>query len=240
MWSGWFSGRRRAGQILIGQSYWAVHHTVTDMQGGGCSGWLDGLAHIRQVLDKWAKSRPRVQVWLSGAMCPALWLKPPGGLRADEISAWVLTATAAQHPLRSELGDPVVWVDSPMQKECIAAALPSLWLQQIRDAIGSSRIERIAPVWSAAFAGMQVGHGAGPSLCSAFDGESLTSLEFDGERVVDVSSLVGLTDLDQARSHHLRRSVRSGPAVARLMQLNLEGSAPDRQTLRPAWAEVVS
>lgn len=240
MWSGWFSPRRPEVQVLIGQSFWAVHYVATGWQSGACGDWRDGLAQARQALDAGPVSRLKIQVWLSGAMCPALWLVPPEGLRDDEREAWVVAAAVAQHPLRSEFGEPVAWVDSTVPGECLATAVPSAWLKQIPDALAPSRVARVAPLWCSAFAGLSLGSGTGLSLCSAFDGESLTSFEFDGKRIVAVSSLVGLTDPGQAQSHHLRRSVRAGFAVTRLLRLSLEELALHQQALAQAWAEVAS
>lgn len=240
MWSDWFSPRRPEAQVLIGQSFWAVHHVPTGWQSGVCSDWRDGLAQARQALDAGLSSRVKIQVWLSGAMCPALWLVPPEGLRKDEKNAWIVAAAVAQHPLRSDLGEPVVWVDSTASGACLAAAVPSDWLKQIADVLAPARVVRIAPLWSSAFAGLDLKSGAGLSLCSAFDGESLTSFEFDGERIVAVSGLLGLADLGQAQSHHLRRSVRAAFSVTRLLRLNPEALALQQQALAQAWSEVAS
>lgn len=240
MWSDWFSPLRPEAQVLIGQSFWAVHHLPTGWQSGVCSDWRDGLAQTRQALDAGLSSRVKIQVWLSGAMCPALWLVPPEGLRKDEKNAWIVAAAVAQHPLRSELSEPVVWIDSTVPDACLATAVPSDWLKQIPDVLAPGRVVRIAPLWSSAFAGLDLKSGAGLSLCSAFDGESLTSFEFDGERIVAVSSLVGLTDPGQAHSHHLRRSVRAGFAVTRLLRLRPEELALHQQALAQSWSEVVA
>jgi hypothetical protein len=240
VWSDWFKPRRQEVQVLIGRSFWAVHQLATGWQSGACNDWLEGLLRARQVLDASATSRLKIQVWFSGAMCPALWLVPPEGLREDENKAWVVVAAVAQHPFRSELTEPVVWVDSTVPGECLATAVPSNWLKQIQDVLGPSRVMRVAPLWSSAFAGVIPGSGAGLSLCSAFDSESLTSFEFDGERIAAISGLAGLTELGQAQSYHLRHSIRADFAVTQLLRLSPKELELHQQALPRAWSEVAS
>ena len=240
MWLDWFRPGRSEAQLLIGHGYWAVHQAATGWQSETCTNWREGLLQARQALDKGIEVGMDVRVWLSGAMCPALWLVPPEGLRDEEKEAWVVASVQAQHPLRSELVEPVVWLDSTQAGGGLAAAIPSAWLAQILAVFDLCRPARVAPVWSLAFVGLDFGEAPGLSLASAFDGESMTSVEFDGTRVIAASSLVGLTDAGQAQSHHLRCSARGDFAATRLLQLQPRDLPLCRQSLPQAWSEVGS
>ncbi|KQW42924.1 MULTISPECIES: hypothetical protein [unclassified Roseateles] len=183
--------------------------------------------------------RPEVQVWLSGALCPALWLTPPTGLLDDaEWQAWVTTIAAARHPVGQEGESFLVWADDDAAGPILACAWPCACLRALEAALGTSRLVSVKPLWGQAFSARHAVTNIGRERWAAYDGEALTSLDWENGRVTGAVTVEGLREGQQALAVYQRRLATADVDKAFLLWLEKSGMADGAASGQPAWSEV--
>ncbi len=238
----WAWPKRRTDRVamLVGRSFWAVLGGATPWRSGTSTSWRDAVAHAAQAIDV-KGSRPRVSVWLSGALCPAFWLVPPQGLRdGAEWRAWVAATVKARHPLCREDDAPVVWVASESASPTLAAAMPWHCMQSLEIQLRDCGVESVKPAWSDALS-RHPGQGS-PSLRRqyVFDGETLVSVDMDRGLATGAVTFDGVDDLAQAQAICQRRGATLAEVEQTLASLNEVSLASDSGTIELSWWTAVA
>lgn len=239
MWLGWRKSSAVVAHVVLGQTFWALRHPVMGWQREPCAGWQDGLRQAAVALGDKSPHRLPTQVWLSGAVCPALWLIPPEGLKAgEEWRAWVCAAVASQGSSQAPMSQTVVWVASDRVGPTIAAVILADWIKEMETTLGHRSLAAVRPVWCSALELRATVPRSGSELWSVFDGDSLCSFQVDPSGVNGATTLLGMASIEQAKAIHLRRRVASTFAASSLRRLDIDRVASGLAPLNEAWAEV--
>lgn len=235
----WLEPRRTPTALVLGARSWAFHagEPAAGWRWGEATDWLGSLAQATAAWPAVSRQRRALQVWLTGELCPALWLQPPPGLRAgDEWRAWLLAAAGAQHPLQEAADALSVWADAEQPAPTLAAAWPAAGVAALQRLLQPARVVSIKPLWSHALATMTASSGEARS-CSVFDGEALTWVAWDGLAPTQVLTVPGLLDSGQARGLYQRRAISATVQEVVGVHLDLDAMAAPGARLQPVWRE---
>lgn len=236
---GWSRLRGVRAAAFVGRNSWAVLVNGAEFQGGQSTDWRQAMIDAAHVL-KAAGGRPHVQVWLSGALCPAIWVIPPQGLRnGDEWRAWLSASVASQHPMCGPQDSPLIWIDSSAWRPALVAALPSACMKALEEEMGFCRLHSVKPAWSHAFCRFRAGTISGPQRWAVFDGEALTSVDVAGAALNGASTLDGVDILELALSIHQRRLATLGVERSDFWRIEQpELLTAGARFPQPVWSEV--
>jgi hypothetical protein len=224
--SAWLNREHHGCHLVISQQSWAMLSGSLSRTGRS-SGLEDALAQACAAIP--VESSAAIYLWLSGRLCPAIWLQPPKGISpGEEWKQWVQHAVLEVHPFPESLIEPVIWVDQKRPAPTLVSALPATWLASIEQALGKRyrRLQGVRPLWQAGIDRVTKAM-PNPTVLTVFDGESATSLSWREGRLDGATTLAMVPAASQAWAWHQRRVAAPDTACFVAWRPDRSGAAGD-------------